>query len=88
MSYWPPPPDLTDIDVSEEDDADWEESVDTGDKASVQTRRQSNNVSGWEMEYLRDEGAGHLYDKSMQDQGDVEEGQATVHKYHLVDQRR
>ena len=24
----------------------------------------------------------------MQDQGDVEEGQAAVHKYHLVDQRR
>ena len=40
------------------------------------------------MEYLHDEGAGHLDHKAMQDQGDMEEGEATVHKDHLVDERR
>ena len=54
VSYWPPPPDLTDIDVSEEDDAHWEESVNTGDEVSVRTRRQSNiepgrPLTGWDI---------------------------------------
>ena len=38
--------------------------------------------------YLRDEGAGHLYHKPMQDEGDVEQGQTAVHEDHLVDERR
>ena len=38
--------------------------------------------------YLRDEGAGHLYHKSMQDEGNVEQRQTAVHEDHLVDERR
>ena len=35
---------LANIDVSEEDDAHWEESVNTGDEICVQTRRQVKTV--------------------------------------------
>ena len=66
--------DLTHIDVSEEDDAHWEESVNTGDEISVQTRRQVKTVTGRVTGYLRDEGAGRLYLKCrMQDEGNVEQ---------------
>ena len=96
LYYWqkrtPGKTNLANIDVSEEDDAHWEESVNTGDEVSVRTRRQYNIEPSWPLTgwlgYLHYEAAGHLDHKSVEDQRNVEQGQAAVNKYHLVDQRR